>query len=186
MTRLELLVIAVVLGTLALVVPSAKISNSSNPIQESSQSTDTTFVQTAGAAGFAEVKLGQLAEQKGSTRAVRDFGNQIVTDHSNAGDQLKAIATRENISLPATLNPGDQATYDRLSKLSGADFDAAFVQQMVQDHQLAVSLFQQEANNSNDSALKNFATLTLPTLQSHLQMAKQMQKAPSGSSRSRK
>jgi putative membrane protein len=191
MTTTEHFAIVITLGTLLLITPGAPTSSRAeiSPDAKSSQamsvSGDSTFVQTAAEAGMAEVKLGQLAEQKSSNGTVKAFGRRMVTDHTKAGDQLKTIAAQKSMSFPASLNSNDQASYDRLAKLSGRDFDVAFAQQMVQDHQQAVSLFQQESSSGNDSALKSFATQTLPTLQDHLRMAQQMQQSVSGSASSR-
>jgi len=91
---------------------------------------DRQFVIKAAQGGAAEVKLGQLAQDKGSNQAVKDFGKQMVTDHSAANDELKSIASGKGITLPDTLNSKDQALYDRLSKMSGDQFDKAYINAM--------------------------------------------------------
>lgn len=141
----------------------------------SSQRADSAFVQDAASGGIAEVKLGQLAEQKGASDTVRKFGKQMESDHSDANNKLKEIASRDNIAIPEDMNSKDRATYDRLSKLSGADFDKAYAQDMVQNHQKDIAAFQQEASNGQNPDLKSFASKTLPTLREHLRMAQGMQ-----------
>jgi len=79
--------------------------------------------------------------------------------------------------LPTGMDKSDQATYDRLSKLSGEAFDRAYARDMVNDHSKDVSEFQKEAKNGRDENIKNFAAQTLPTLQSHLDQARQMEQA---------
>jgi len=132
---------------------------------------DQRFVQTAAQGGMAEVKLGQLAQEKGASQTVKDFGARMVTDHSKADDQLKGIATGKNVSLPDTLNSKDQALYDRLSKLSGPQFDREYIHAMVRDHEQDVALFRRESQSASDPAVKNFASRTLPTLEEHLKLA---------------
>jgi putative membrane protein len=143
---------------------------------------DSHFAKEAAQGGMAEVKLGQLAQEKGSNDAVKSFGKRMVDDHSKAGDKLKDAASKENITLPDDIAAKDQATYDRLSKLNGAAFDRAYAKDMVKDHQTDVAAFQKEANGGKSDALKSFASETLPTLQDHLKDAKEMMKTVSSAS----
>ena len=136
-------------------------------------SADMQFAQKAAQGGMAEVQLGQLAVQNASSDQVKQFGQKMVDDHSKANDELKALASQENMTLPTSLNAKDQATVTRLSNLKGAAFDKAYMRDMVKDHQMDIADFQKEANGGSDSGLKSFATKTLPTLQEHLRMAKE-------------
>lgn len=147
------------------------------------KSADTHFAMKAAQGGMAEVKLGQLAAQKAGNADVKAFGQKMVDDHTKANDQLKSVAQEEGITLPADVNGKQQALYDRLSKLSGADFDKQYVKAMVSDHQEDVKDFQKEANSGKDEKIKSFASQTLPVLQQHLDMIKGIQsKVGSGSS----
>jgi putative membrane protein len=148
-----------------------------DPVKET---TDTTFARGAASGGMAEVSMGKLAQQKGSSDSVKEFGKRMETDHSAAGDKLKDIAGKDGITIPGGMSQKDQATYNKLSKLSGADFDKAYATQMVQDHQKDIAEFQKEASNGSNPDVKNFATETLPTLQEHLRMAQDMQKTVGG------
>jgi putative membrane protein len=141
---------------------------------------DAHFAKEAAQGGMAEVKLGQLAQEKGSNDSVKNFGKRMVDDHSKAGDKLKEVASRENITLPTDISAKDQATYDRLSKLNGAAFDRAYARDMVKDHETDVAAFQKEANAGKDDSLKGFASETLPTLQDHLKQAKEMMRSVGG------
>src|SRR5215469_3502759 len=140
---------------------------------------DTDFAKEAAQGGLAEVKLGQLAEEKGSSQAVKDFGKRMVADHSAANDKLKTVASREKVMLPTTVNKKDQKTYDQLSQLSGDAFDRAYARDMVKDHQHDVAAFKEEASNGQNPAIKGFASETLPTLEDHLKMAREMQRSVS-------
>ncbi len=135
-------------------------------------SADTRFMDKAAQGGMAEVKLGQLAVDKGSSQAVKDFGQRMVTDHTKANDQLKNIANQKGVTLPSNLDAKDQATYDRLSKLSGTEFDRAYMRDMVKDHQMDVNEFRRESQSAKDAEVRTFASNTLPTLEEHLSLAK--------------
>ena len=147
---------------------------------------DAHFAKEAAQGGMAEVKLGQLAEEKGSNGAVKSFGKRMVDDHSKANDKLKEVASRESITLPSDLSAKDQATYYRLSKLNGVAFDRAYARDMVKDHETDIAAFQKEANGGKDDSLKSFASETLPTLQDHLKQAKEMMKSVGGTSAAKK
>jgi putative membrane protein len=136
---------------------------------------DEDFTKDAAQGALAQVKLGQLAEDKGSSDSVKNFGKRMVEDHSKANDQLKDIASRENWKLSTELNKKNQRAYDRLSQLSGDAFDRAYARDMVRDHQNDVAAFKQEASGGQNSAVKNFASQTLPTLEDHLKMAREME-----------
>ncbi|HZV60326.1 MAG TPA: DUF4142 domain-containing protein [Candidatus Eremiobacteraceae bacterium] len=146
---------------------------------------DTHFAKEAAQGGMAEVKLGQLAQEKGSSNSVKSFGKRMVDDHSKAGDKLREVASRESITLPSDISVKDQATYDRLSKLSGSAFDRAYARDMVKDHETDVAAFQREANAGKNDSLKSFASESLPTLQDHLKQAKDMMKSVGGASASK-
>jgi len=135
-------------------------------------SSDSRFAANAATGGMAEVKLGQLAEEKAGSEAVKSFGKRMVDDHSKAGEQLKETAREENITLPYELTAKDQATYNRLAKLSGSEFDRAYMQVMVKDHEEDVAEFKREASEGASPALKHFAAQTLPTLEDHLKEAR--------------
>jgi putative membrane protein len=177
----------VLTGLLALLPIAARAQDSSqhmdNGASKMMKSVDTHFAIKAAQGGMAEVKLGQLAADKASSPDVKAFGQHMMDDHTKANDQLKSIAQGEGITLPGDVNQKQQATYDRLSKLSGADFDKQYVKSMVMDHEEDVKDFRKEANSGKDEKIKSFASQTLPTLQQHLDKIKGIQsKMGSGSS----
>jgi len=135
---------------------------------------DSRFAANAAAGGMAEVKLGQLAQQRAASNAVKAFGKRMVEDHSRSGEQLRETAKGESIRLPEQMNARDQAAYDRLSKLSGAQFDRTYMQMMVKDHEEDVAEFKREASSGKNKALKDFAEQTLPTLEDHLKEAREV------------
>ena len=133
---------------------------------------DEDFAMNAAAAGKKEIELGQLASQRAHSGAVKGFGRRMVTDHTLAANKLKALATRERISLPQGLDAAGQAAVDQLVSLSGKKFDRAYMEMMVMDHEKAVTDFEAESKTGTNRRLKSFATQTLPTLRRHLQMAR--------------
>jgi putative membrane protein len=98
----------------------------------------------------------------------------MVADHSKADEQLQNDAAKEKVTLPANMNKTDQATYDRLSKLSGSAFDRAYARDMVRDHKADIAEFEHESQHGQQQWTKDFASQTLPTLRDHLKQAEEM------------
>ena len=138
---------------------------------------DKKFVQDAALGGLTEVELGKLAAEKGSTDTVKQFGQKLVDDHTKANDELKNVAGAQSINIPDALDSKHKARINKLSKLSGPAFDRAFAKDQVKDHEQDIRDFQQEAQNGNNPAVKDFAAKTLPTLKEHLSMAKDLNNA---------
>jgi putative membrane protein len=136
--------------------------------------TDQKFVQMAASGGLAEVKLGQLAAEHGTSDAIRRFGKRMVDDHGKANKELMALAEKKNWNIPRDLSKKDQTEFERLSKLRGAEFDRAYAEHMLKDHEEDVALFEAEANHGQDPDLKAWAAKTLPTLKEHLKLARDL------------
>jgi len=133
---------------------------------------DTKFVHEAAAGGMAEVEMGKLAADKATNPDVKAFGQRMVDDHSKANDELKSLASQKAITLPSSPEPAHKALQDRLSKLTGAAFDKAYMQEMVKDHDKDVAAFKHASTSAADTDLKAWAGKTLPTLQDHQTQAK--------------
>jgi putative membrane protein len=132
---------------------------------------DREFIIGAAQGNLAEVKLGELAKEHSHTASVQKFAERMVKDHTKTLGQLKVLASKKSVDLPTTLTTEQQDTYDRLSKLNGADFDKAYMDSMVKDHDEDVSMFKQAASTAQDADVRAFASKSLPTLQSHQTMA---------------
>lgn len=126
------------------------------------------FMKAAAQGGMAEVEMGRLAASKAADPEVKKYGQMMVDDHSKANAELKTLAGKKNVTLPADLG-SHQATVDKLKGLSGADFDKAYVSAMVDDHEEDVGEFQSQADKSADADVKAFAAKTLPVLKNHLE-----------------
>lgn len=136
---------------------------------------DAKFAVEAANGGMAEVALGQLAVQKGTSQQVKDFGAMMVKDHSAAGEKLKALAKDKGISLPQGISDDEKKLKDHLTAQSGDDFDKAYVKAMVEDHQEDIKSFEVAVTQLKDPELKGFATQTLPTLKMHLAAIQKIQ-----------
>lgn len=132
---------------------------------------DVDFAVNAADGGMYEVKVGQLAVSRGTTDNVRKFGQMLIDDHGAANNELKALAQQKNITLPDSISQKMRDKYNDLAKKTGADFDKAFMDKMVDDHKKDIDAFEKEANNGNDADLKTWASNKLPTLRHHLEMA---------------
>ena len=135
---------------------------------------DVSFMKKAAQGGLAEVELGQLATEKAASPEVKQFGQRMVDDHGKANDQLKQIASQKGVALPDKLDAKDAATKARLAKLSGEQFDRAYIKDMVTDHTKDVSEFRMEARSGKDPEVKNFASETAGTIADHLKHAKSL------------
>jgi putative membrane protein len=155
----------------ALTMPAMRIAAA----EDKAASSDAMFIKHAADANMTEIKLGKLAAENGEKQSVKDFGNKMVTDHGQAGDQLQPIAKKLNVQLSNELSSEHQKTVDRLSKLEGAAFDKAYSEAMLMDHKKVIAMFESEEESAKDSELKKFVSDTLPTLKEHLSMAEKLE-----------
>lgn len=152
----------------------ARDKNTSKTRGSASRTTDTTFMMKAAQGSLAEIELGNLAQQKANSQAVKDLASRLVADHTKASDQLKQIAQKDNVQLPATLRPQDQKLRDHLASLSGPEFDRMYTQHMMADHKKDIAEFRKEARSGTNPDTKQFASQTLPVLEEHLKMTQQV------------
>lgn len=152
--------------------PDSSQSSARSTRKAEPSATDVQFMKKAAEGNKAEVELGKMAEQKASSGAVKAFGQRMMKDHQQATEQLESVAGKFGVTLPNKVNAKDQATKDRLEKLSGKEFDQAYMREMVKDHTKDVAEFKHAAASALNPDVKNFAQQTLPTLQDHLKQAK--------------
>ena len=120
---------------------------------------------------MAEVEMGKLAQDKAASNQVKAFARKMAEDHSQANDELKQLAAGKGVILPTDIAAKDRREINKLSKLSGAEFDREYMTSMVSDHQKDVSEFKSESKSALDNDVKSFAAKMLPTLQQHLDLA---------------
>ena len=133
---------------------------------------DQNFLNKAMEGDLAEINMGKLAQQKGQSQDVKQFGQMLEQDHSQHLEKAKQTAQQMGFTPPTEPNAKQKKTYDQLSKLSGAQFDRQFAQDMVKDHKEAISTFGKEAKSKGP--LADFAQQTVPTLQKHLRTAESL------------
>lgn len=129
---------------------------------------DLKFYRDAAEGGMAEVAMGNLAQQKAQSPSVKDFGAQMVKDHSAANQKLKALAQSKNITLPANPSVSEMEVKSKLQVLTGGTFDKSYIKGMIKDHEEDIAEFKKEAASGQDPQARAFASATLPTLEAHL------------------
>ncbi len=125
------------------------------------------FATLASSSNMFEIQSSELALERGSTDEVRAFAEQMIADHTKAGEDMTAAAEAEGVAPAAALDPKHQAMLDSLAALEGEEFDAAYTEAQIAAHDEAVALFEGYASGGPDGALRDFAAATLPTLQQH-------------------
>lgn len=138
--------------------------------------TDANFVKELAAGGMKEVEAGKIASERATHADVKKFAQQMVTDHTRNNEKLKNIARERQIDLPTKLDAAHTADKTKLESQRGANFDAAYMDSQVRDHEKTVQLLTRQINSGQDAKLKAFAQETLPVVQHHLEMAKDLQK----------
>ena len=132
------------------------------------------FIAEAVQGNLAEVQMGQLAQSKGKSDGVKQFGKMLETAHGAANEQATAVATQIGANSPSEPNTKQKKTYDMMSKLSGAKFDREFASHMVADHKTDIAKYNKAAKGNGPAA--DYAKQTLPTLNNHLQAAQSLNK----------
>lgn len=135
---------------------------------------DRSFADNVALAGMTEIDASRLALEKSKDESIRTFAQHMIDDHTKAADALKAAASKEGITLPSELDAKHQVAIDKLRAVSATQFDAAYKAQMVADHKGAVALLKKEAS-ATPSAVQEFASSALPTIEGHLKMAEALQ-----------
>jgi putative membrane protein len=143
-------------------------------------SADKAFITEAIQGNLAEIQMGQLAQQKGQSDAVKSFGQMLVTDHQANNQKATQVADQLGVTPPQQPSAKQKADYRKLSKLSGAAFDRQFARMMVMDHKQDIAKFQREAKKTNDP-LGQYASNTLPVLKKHLDTAEKIESGKSAS-----
>jgi putative membrane protein len=158
----------------AMFAMSALATASAQEVALATDSPDAKFLTDAARGDVAEIKLGQLAQQKGQSEGVREFGKMLEEDHSKAGKKTSELAKDMNVIPPAQPSSEQMQKYDALERLSGAEFDKEFLAEMVKGHREEIAKYEKAAESSNSKVAK-LAEDTLPTLEHHLATAQSLQ-----------
>ena len=164
-------------------LPQAGLPQDAQQVQ--SKMDDKKFLKDAAIGGMTDVELGKLAAQKASSEGVKQFAQKMVDDHSKATEEVKQLATQMNITIPDALDSKHQSRVEKLSKLSGTEFDRAYLKQQLKDHEKNVKEFQRASQDATDPNVKALAAKLLPTLQQHLAAVKELNSGTSATSMNR-
>ena len=169
---------AAVLGAIFLLggAHGARAADTTKAAKSEVSSDDREFVREAASGGMMEVQLGKLAAERASSSQVKEFGSRMQKDHSKANDELKKIAAKKDIKLPAELEAKHKSTVNKFTKLKGAEFDREYMENMVDDHKEDIEKFQRQADKGKDPDIKKFAQDHVPILKKHLELAEQTRK----------
>jgi putative membrane protein len=163
-------------GTSATSTTSTTSTTATNTATAPLEKSDQEFLTKAAEGGIAEVNLGQLAAAKATAPDVKAFGNLMVTDHGRLNDELKALAQKKGVTLPTGPGKEGEETFNKLSAKNGKDFDKAYIDAMVKDHEKDVKEFEKASKEAKDPDVKAWAATSLPVIQNHLHMAKDIKK----------
>jgi putative membrane protein len=133
---------------------------------------DKNFILETAGDNLQEIELGHLVQHKASSNEVKTFGQRMIDDHSKASAELDLLASGKGLTLPRELKPEQKEAIDKLSSLSGSEFDRQYMQYMVKDHTKGLQDFQKESAQGQDPEIKAFAAKLVPILEDHLRMAR--------------
>jgi putative membrane protein len=181
MNRLTVLLLAFTAGTTAVYAADDVSPHTSHgesavkaEVAEAVKSSEA-FAKTAAQSSMKEVELGKLAATRASDKKVKEFAQRMVADHSKANAELRGIAKSKNILLPAHLEAKHQAVVDELKNTPAVNFDAAYAKMMAKDHDKSVALMEKASTAKDlDPMLQSFAKRTLPTIEEHRELAKDL------------
>ena len=155
---------------LALLPSAVLTANAQASSSTSASAADKNFVTTALRGGMAEIELGKLAAAKGSSNDVKQFGQKMVTDHTQMGENMKHVAQQVGAAQPSAMSAADLALETKLKVLSGNTFDKAYIQAMLKDHQDDLGLFNKEITSGSSSVVTDAARDGAKIIQEHLDM----------------
>jgi putative membrane protein len=132
------------------------------------QENDAQFLVNVAEINLEEIRLGQLAQQKGQTPHVKELGKMMEDAHSKSQNDLTALAARKNIAIPTRPTDDAQDSYEKLTDKTGTDFDKSYADRTVDGHEDAIKKFEKAADDANDPDIKSWAAASLPDLRAHL------------------
>jgi len=142
---------------------------------------DEKAVKDMAMADMAEVATGKLAQSKAQSAEVKAFGQQMIDDHGAALAKVQALAQARGVTLPTDLDAKHKAMSAKLEKMSGAEFDKAYMAQAgVKDHTEVHKKLMSDAKKIKDPEVKALADQHVPVVEQHLKAAQQMTSAKSG------
>ncbi len=138
---------------------------------------DKQFLERAVMRGLTQIELGKLAVQKASSPDLKMFGQKMMDDRTKLNTRLARLAGKEGLAVPGSLDGKHQARVDKLAKLSGEEFDKAYVKDQLNGQNRDAQAFLRESQEGEDAAIKAFALKVLPDVQKHYDTLKSLDKS---------
>jgi putative membrane protein len=139
------------------------------PGQTGQQMLDKQFVRMAMQTGLADEKFAELAEQKGGPE-VKDLAQKLADDHNTLNKDMETSADSMGVMLPKKMTKEDQAEYEKLSGLSGKDFDQEYLTYIIKSHWRTVHQFYQESSSAQDQELQAVVVKSMQMMHQHMGM----------------
>jgi len=141
--------------------------------------TDQKFIDMAAQTDMMEAHLGQMAADQAADQSVKDYAQTLVSDHTADYQHLTALAAKDSLTVPTAIDAAHNKMIAPFEKLKGAAFDTRYAHMMVAGHTEAIAVYTKESTDAQNPDVKAYASATLPTLQKHLDAAKDLAKKPS-------
>jgi len=138
--------------------------------------TDREFIMNAAQDGIFHVEAGELAVQRASSEDVKKFGQHAIEHHTQINDELAQLASKKGVMLPKKMSKREREALDKVTKLSGSDFDKAYLEMEIKVHSKDLSAYQKELKDGKDPEVKAWAAKTVPMIEKHLKMARDLSK----------
>jgi putative membrane protein len=135
---------------------------------------DTAYIRQVIRGNFTEVGAGRLAESRSENSEVKDFGERMVSDHNAMNEEWARLATENNMRVDVDFGPSGKQTIDQLDDLNGTEFDQAYMNAMIRQHENDLATFQRMSSSAQSSDVRQLASTGLSTIQQHLLLARQV------------
>jgi len=143
--------------------------------------TDAEIVSVVETVNMGEIKEGHLAQGRANSNEVKDFAKTMVTDHTVMNDSAKALGQKQGLKpqfnpVSKSLKDDSDKTMKQLKDLKGADFDKAYIDSQVKDHQTVLDTIDNTLLSSAKSQeLKDALAQSRSKVAEHLEHAKKLQ-----------
>ncbi|MDN3686697.1 DUF4142 domain-containing protein [Cyclobacterium jeungdonense] len=144
---------------------------SDNTIVVIENDNDSTFLRKAAEMQLEMINLGKLAQEKGNSAEVKELGRVMESENTKYQTEINALAQSKSVSMPSSATDDSMEAYNDLNEETGNDFSKSYSDRMVDQHEDAIDLFENAANDSEDPEIKAWASEKLPTLRTHLKLA---------------
>jgi putative membrane protein len=133
---------------------------------------DRNFVQKTAMANMIEVDFATIAVSRAHDSTVKVFANHMITEHNQAQTELREIADDfDNVDWPTSMDAQHQQIRQQLMTMAGHSFDSMYMTSQVNDHEMTLTVFENELDSGKNDRVKNYANKYMPHIEEHLEMA---------------